>query len=234
MRSVLRRIFKLILGAVLGALFFLGLGSVKGFLDGLPLIGMSPMYILTGMLWLGPWYASWLGGDLILLSAFLGLAIAILKQFRQGVFGEFSLEPVQKTFKLTSLILAVIIVFWISIKTQNIVQVHSKYFAFCASVRKGDYLSAYTYFSEEYRNTISLDQFIQDKLQPGFPYVTGCNSMTVKFASSFGNNASILPYETYQSALTTSFAMFPREPELFMEKINGEWYFTGQEIWYVD
>ena len=224
----------MILGTVLGALFFLGLGSIKGFFDGLLLIGVSPMYILAGIFFLGPWYACWLGGDLILLSAFIGLAIAFLKQFRQGVFGEFSFEPVQKAFKLISLILLLIIAFWVFIKIQNIVQVHSRYFAFCTSVRKSDYRSAYAYFSEEYRNTTSLNQFIQDKLQPGFPYVTGCNSKTVKFASSFGNNASILPYETYQSALATSFAKFPVEPELFMQKINGEWYFTGEEIWYRD
>ena len=230
MRIVLALILKTVLGGILGAIIFLGLGSVKGFFDGL--IEASPIYILTGIL-LGAGYASWLGGDLMLLAAFIGAEIVFLKNFNKILSNKYSTEVASKIFRTMFIALSLITTFGFYLKVRTIIQIESIYSEFCTAVQKKDYSSAYKYFSPEYQNQTNLNQFIEDKLGNYSSYVEGCSADTysTKFVSSFGKVASVFPNSYIP---TSSFANFPGGPEIIMKKIDGKWYFAGEDYWYMD
>ncbi len=237
MRSFLILIFKTITGGILGALVFLGIGSAKGLFDALieiifSLRPSSIIYIPIGV-FLGAWYAFWLGGDLILVAMLIGSEIAFLKNLRKTLLNLFSAERVNKIYQTVFLGLLAITAFSFYTKIQTIIKIESVYSKFCSSVLAKDYPSAYKYLSAEYRNQTNLNQFVKDKLYKESSYVSGCNAngYSIKFISSFGKSASVFPNPYI---VITSFANFPGGSELIMEEVDGEWFFTGKDKWYAD
>lgn len=230
MRAAIGIILKTFLGGVLGVFAFLSPGSIKGIFDmlyetgNLPPIHFVPVVILLGIIF-GAWYAQWLGGDFILLAAFIGLEIAFLISSQKVIFRLFSKQKGRIILGTAFLVMVITTSLFFYVKDQRINQIENIYSNFHASVQARDYPSAYMYFSPEYRMQTNLDQFIEDKMWPESIYESDA-----KFVSSFGNTAHVYPDE-YTVA---KFVGFPGGPEIIMKNINGEWYLTGELNWYMD
>ncbi|MBK9927103.1 MAG: hypothetical protein IPP66_17680 [Anaerolineales bacterium] len=227
MHSVSRLIFKTIAGGVWGALIFLGLGSIKEFLE-MFIVAISgesglfsalPLSILSGAFFL-----FWLSGDFILIAAFIGAEIAFLKNLHNF----FQVE--KKIHQVILLCALAITVFSLSIKVTTIFQIESAYSSFCSTLIKKDYSSTYDFFTPKYRKATNFNQFTEKFNKSSFVYGCETNQNSMKFVSSFGYKASVFPRNTY--TVTVPFSSFLQGPELIMNKINGKWLFTGEENWH--
>ena len=227
MRPVSKLVLKTIAGGVWGALIFLGIGSLKEFpallSEDLPIPGS--LFFIVIILLMGAFSFFWLGGDFILIASLIGAQVAFVKNLRKYVDVE---EKVYWATLLGTVILAALAVY---AKLTTISQIESTYSRFCSSVSKGDYRSAYDFFTPEYQSQTEFNQFV-NKLNDRSAYVTGCNlnEGSMKFASSFINTGSVFPYRT--DTLVAPLLKFLPGPVLTMKKINGAWLFTGEEKWY--
>jgi len=227
-RPVSKLVLKTTAGGVWGALIFLGLGSLKEFL-----VMLSEDFPIPGSLFfiliipsMGAFSFFWLAGDFILITSLIGAQVAVVKNPRQYVDVE---EKVYWATLLGTVILAALAVY---AKLETISQIESTYSRFCSSVSKEDYRSAYDFFTPEYQSQTDFNQFV-NKLNDRSAYVTGCNlnEGSMKFVSSFVNTGSVFPYRT--DTIAAPLLKFLPGPELRMQKINGEWLFTGEEKWYL-
>jgi hypothetical protein len=227
-RSVSKLVLRTIAGGVWGALIFLGLGSLKELLVMLPEDFTIPggLFLILIILLMGAFSFFWLGGDFILIAALMGAQVAFVKNLRRYIDVE---EKVYWAMLLCTGILALLAVY---AKLETISQIEPTYSRFCSSVSKGDYHSAYDFFTPEYQSQTDFKQFV-NKLNDRSAYVTGCNlnEGSMKFVSSFVNTGSVFPYRT--DTIVAPLLTFLPGPELRMQKINGEWLFTGEEKWYL-
>ena len=183
------------------------------------------LFIIPLILLMGAFAFFWLGGDFILLAALIGAQVAFLKNLRKLFHVE------EKVYRATLLCAVIITALVLYAKFETVSQIEATYSKFCSSVSKGDYRSAYNFFTPEYQSQTDFKQFAK-KLNDRSAYVNGCNlnEGSIKFVSSFGNIGSLFPYRT--DTIVAPLLKFLPGPELTMKKINGEWLFTGEENWY--
>jgi 4-amino-4-deoxy-L-arabinose transferase-like glycosyltransferase len=114
---------------------------------------------------------------------------------------------------------------------QNEAAIEARYLRFCPAVYNHWYKEAYTYMTPEYRRTHTLNEFVLDEELKSGLYndidLWGC-SLDPKYSIDVsGNQAIVWPGHN-------AFMEWYGGPSYELERIDGEWYFTGESEWYVD
>jgi hypothetical protein len=104
--------------------------------------------------------------------------------------------------------------------------IETRYTEFYDSYRDKNYETAFNYMSPEYRQSHTIEEFIYD-----FDFLTGGDWLRLKSGRSLrisDDKAKLYPRN--QWAVPFLWA----GPEYSLVKIDGEWYLTGEYIWYYD
>lgn len=239
MASIRKLVVLTIFGFFLGAVILLlcgGLHALSDFfgkMDFLPPIEYVGHFIILIILSIpvGMMTAFFLWRDWVLFAALLGALTAhfffTMKDWEWTIVIQRS-SP--KKFMLGVLIVAIAcgIFYWQRQSTANVIV--GRFTAFCSTVQKRDYETAYAYMSPRYRQQVSLNEFINvvtKKSLNGLPSFSGICSYPISSkwdVSIWGDEGRLAdPGWDFSDFLAFTIS-YP------LKNINGEWYLDGEPI----
>lgn len=115
-------------------------------------------------------------------------------------------------------------------QTQQGIAIQKTYFEFCRAIENRNYPLAYSYFSPDYRRQVGADTFVNEWLDLNSRYLHGCDGEFNGKIWHRWNGAALYPISWTNTACSLFFA----GPELILVRVDGEWYFTGEDTWYMD